>query len=498
MGEAKDVSVRIDELVDQALKGRGLGDAGPSAVVAEVKYADGPLTVPHGMSLDDAMKLLKRRKEFLQEEVKVDETFDVFPWDGAHAIDRVLERKFGWSLATSFETDGFFGKIKHKPTLVAIEVAPGDIRQVPWGAFNIPGIEGLLHCAVGHKDGRVCFRLVAEVQRKDEQTIKDIYEQVRQELRVNSIYRGKAIKIRFTDDDGLDIEMPEPKFMDTSKISENMVVYSDAVQEQVRTSLFTPITRVADCLANDIPVKRGVILGGPYGTGKTLAATVASKLAVDHGITFVYVSRASELAKAIDFAKQYQSPACVVFCEDIDRSMSGERSVEMDEILNILDGIDTKNSNIITVLTTNHLENINAAMLRPGRLDAVIEVLPPDAKAVERLVRLYGGATIAADVDLTEVGNELKGQIPAVIAEVVKRAKLHQLGLQKPGSKVEKLSAQALVNSARSMTNQIDLLRRQSEPKDAAPTLDKVFNDVVSNAMNGTKRRVREIHSVVC
>ncbi|MEX0632803.1 hypothetical protein M8494_14790 [Serratia ureilytica] len=45
----------------------------------------------------------------------------------------------------------------------------------------------------------------------------------------------------------------------------------------------------------------------------------------------------------------------MIFCEDIDRAVSGERSVAMDDILNILDGIDTKANNIITVLTTNQL-----------------------------------------------------------------------------------------------------------------------------------------------
>ena len=86
------------------------------------------------------------------------------------------------------------------------------------------------------------------------------------------------------------------------------------------------------------------------------------------------------------------------------------------------------------MLTTNHLENINPAMLRPGRLDSIINVLPPDAEAVSRLFHLYGGSTIAADEDLSKAADLLSGTIPAVIAEVVKRAKLVQLGLQAPGT----------------------------------------------------------------
>src|SRR3546814_19828879 len=98
----------------------------------------------------------------------------------------------------------------------------------------------------------------------------------------------------------------------------------------------------------------------------------------------------------------------------------------MDDILNLLDGIDTKNSHIITVLTTNDLQSINPAMLRTGRLDAVIDVTPPDAQAVEKLLRLYGGDAIAADTNLEETGRVQAGNIRAAIAEGVKRAKLDQ------------------------------------------------------------------------
>ncbi len=374
-----------------------LDKAAPAAHVAEVIYHGDKLVLPERMGIDAAVELLLRRKEFLEEKVQLQEMFDVFPWDGANAIDVVLTKKFGWSAATA--TPGFFGPTP--PKLISIEVDYNVTKQVPWGSFSLPGVDGLLSTSIDRKEGRVHFQLIAKVKRKDEATIRSIFEEVRAYLKDNSIYKGKAIKMRFLDNNGNILDMPEPKFMDTSAISENMVIYPEAVQTQIGINLFTPIKRVKDCIANNIPIKRGVLLGGTYGTGKTLAATVASKIAVDNGITYLYIPRADELSHAIGFAKQNQSPACVVFCEDIDRALSGERSVEMDDILNVIDGIDTKSTNVIVVLTTNDLNAINPAMLRPGRLDAVIEVLPPDAKAVERLLRLYGGAAIEASTDLS-------------------------------------------------------------------------------------------------
>ncbi len=472
-----------------------LDTAGEKAHVAEIVYHGEKMILPEGMSIKDAKELLTRREKFLEEDVQLQQQFDVFPWDGAHAIDEVLTKKFGWSAATA--TPGFFGPTP--PKLISIEIDFGVTKQVPWGSFSLPGVDGLLHTSVARKDGRVVFQLVATVKRKDEATIKKVFEETAAYLKDNSIYKGKAIKMRFLDDDGDVLSMPEPKFMDTSAISEQMVIYPQAVQSQININLFTPIKRVKDCLKNNIPIKRGVLLGGTYGTGKTLAATVASKIAVDHGITYLYIPRADELSHAIGFAKQNQSPACVVFCEDIDRALSGERSVEMDDILNVIDGIDTKSTNVIVVLTTNDLNAINPAMLRPGRLDAVIEVLPPDAQAVEKLLRLYGGKAIEDSTDLTAAGLSLAGEIPAVISEVVKRAKLTQLSMQEPGVPVTKLSQAALVASADSMSRQLKLLKdRTAEKPRETSDVAEALAAVIAKAMSGTHQKIEAIHNEVC
>ncbi len=473
--------------------GKELNEAGDVAHVAEIVYHGEKLILPNGMGMGSAIDLLKSRQKYLEQKISMRDVFDVFPWDGANAIQQVLSKKFGW--ANSVPTPGFFGDTP--PAMINVEVAPGVFREVPWGAFEIPGVSGRIQTSATQKDGRYVFVLTASILRKDEATVKDVFDGVREFLKTGSIYKGHAIKLRFLDDDGDPLEMPEPKFMDTSKIGTEMAIYSNEVQDAIRTNLFTPIQRVADCLANGISVKRGVLLGGIYGTGKTLAATVASKLAVDAGITYVYVPRADELSHAISFAQQYQSPACVIFCEDIDRAMAGERSVAMDDILNIIDGIDTKTSNVIVVLTTNDLDAINPAMLRPGRLDAVIEVLPPDAEAVQRLMRMYGGKSIEADTDLTAVGEKMKGQIPAVIAEMVKRAKLAQLTYQPAGQPVTKISEAALISAADSMAAQLRLLHARSNAEKETPRIETAMSKLINKALERSTEQIDKAHSGV-
>lgn len=481
---------------------RTLATEDKAVQVAEIIHHKGQLAIPEGMSVDQAIELLARRRDYLEEEVVVTQSFNVFPWDGANALAICLEAKFGWAAAEG--TPGFFGK--RPPQMITIEVGPGMTRKIPWGRFSLPGVDGFLQTGVERKHGRIVFTCHSVVKRNSEATVQDLYDMIGKYLNEHSIYAGQAIKIRFRDDAGQLLEMPEPTFLPTDHISREMLVYSKDVQEAIETNLFTPVERLADCKANGIPVKRGVLLGGPYGTGKTMAATVASKLAVDNGVTYLYVPHCDELADAIEFAKQYERSACVIFCEDIDRAITGERSVKMDDILNILDGIDTKGAQIITVLTTNHLEDINPAMLRPGRLDAIIDVTAPDAEAVQRLVRLYGNGTVAESEDLTEVGQILEGTIPAVIAEVVKRAKLAQLRLQPKGTMVETISAEALVISAKSMQSQVDLLAKLSNQQKVEPT----FTEVLGEALAPTVERllnekldvalvqVKEVHQQVC
>lgn len=435
-------------------------------VTAEVVRSGEKLLIPEEMSIDRAIQMLEERKAFEAQTVNISEVFDVFPWDGALAFAQVLTDMYGW--APHRPTPGFFGDTP--PQLITVQTDWNTSTQVPWGMFGLPNINGYMETGAELKDGRYQFSLEASCKRSGEAVVKQLFANLRVRLTNMSIYRGKAIKLRFRNDNGKTIGLPEPKFLRVDDIDESGLIYSKNVQDAIENNLFTPIRRVRELKDNGIPVKRGVLLGGPFGTGKTLAAKVASKIAVQAGVTFIYISRADELPDAIAFAKQYQDPACVIFCEDIDRVMSGTRDVKMDDILNIVDGIDTKSQNLIIVLTTNALENINPAMLRPGRLDAVVHVERPDAEATSRLIRYYGGDAIDPAADLTHAGVILSGQIPAVVHEVVKRSKLAQLKLNPPNEPVRMLSAQAIEEAAHSIQKQAMLLD-QNEPE-TEPTLE--------------------------
>jgi transitional endoplasmic reticulum ATPase len=435
--------------------------------VAEIRRHGECITVPDSMKLGDAVDVLQRRIKYEEEAAVIHRDFDVHPYDGAHALFQVIRRRFGF--AENITQWGFFG-----PQLPALMTVPTGFRtsvQVPWGAFRLPPqIGGTIEPSVAKNQKRLLFRVSVTVKRMHEKFVQELLQEVADYLQTDSIYRGKAVSLSFFDEDKQPYMVPEPKFMDVESVDESLLVFNHDTEAAIATNLFTPIDRLDDLVANGEPIRRSVLLAGTFGTGKTLTALVAAKKAQQAGITYIYIKRAMELAAAIRFSVPYSSPAVVVFCEDVDSATSGERDDEMNEILNTVDGIDTKELNLITLATTNYVEQITEAMRRPGRLDAIIEIPPPDAIAVQKLLRNYGAGVIPPNADLTEVGDELAGTIPAVIREVVKRAKLAQIRRQPRGTLITEISAEALLESARTIRAQRHLLG-ETEPKVTLPAI---------------------------
>lgn len=434
-----------------------------------ISHHEGPLLIPATLSLTDAVAAILQRIEALDKVIDLSETIDAFPWDGALAIRHVLKEKFGWIPPTG--------------SSISIETGVGKTEYIPWGAFVVPGIDATFRSGTNYKDGLMITQFSVKVKGKHEDVVRALFAEARAWIKDNSIFRGKAFEIKFLDDDGDMLPLPTIKFLDLSKVDESKLIYSKAVQELIDASLFTPIRRVRELAANGIPVKRGTLLYGKFGTGKTEAARVAGKLAVEQGMTYMYVPRTNELSHAITFAKRYQDPGVLIFAEDIDRPMSGERTYSTDAILNNLDGVGSKGSNTMIVLTTNDVDAIEPALLRPGRLDAVIEVTPPDAEAAGRLVRLYGGKSLAADISLVECGAALEGMIPAVIGEVMQRAKLTQLRLTPVGEPVKGISTDAIVLSGLGMRKQLELINRvQPTPEPASKLLKRLGDFIFSDS----------------
>lgn len=430
-----------------------------------------PMVNGQPMSYDEAIEWMSRKKEEDERTVAIHNVLSCSPMDGAVALQKAISRTYGWS--EGVPTPGFFGD--RPPAMIRVETSSTSSVQVPWGRIEIPGIEGYLATGL-QAEPQPAFVIGGQVKRKHARAVNELVDLTRQILKEDSIYKGKAVKVTFDyiDEDGdqcrdYDPIQDSPKFLDLGKVSDNDLIFGEKVLKDIDIGLFTPIEHTEACRRFGVPLKRGILLYGPYGTGKTMTAYVAALKAQRNGWTFVYLDQTRDLKMGLQFAAQYAP--CVIFAEDIDRAVSGDRSVEMDDILNTLDGVDTKGAEIITVLTTNHIEDINPAMLRMGRLDTVVEVSPPDAAAAQRLVKLYARGLLAEDVDLNRIGKLLDGRIPAFIREVTERAKIAAIartgGKDIRGNVLE----DDLINAATAMEPHAKLLEPRDEKVIGSPEL---------------------------
>jgi transitional endoplasmic reticulum ATPase len=428
-------------------------------------------------------------------EVEIVEHFKGFVFDGAIAFQKAMNKMFGSGEAVTTITEGFFGEYKEKPKMIKVEVGAGKSILVPWGKFRVPGIEGFIHTGCMADNEKVLFGFMAVVHQKHAQQIHELAELTQQYLKEESIYRGKSFRVKFYSEHGERFEFPKPSFIDTTHTQRNNIIFSDELAKNIEANLYTVIEKSELCRKHHIPLKRGILLAGTYGVGKTLVAYATAKVCTDNKWTFIMAESAAELKSMVELARDYQ-PA-VVFCEDIDRVVGGdERTEDMDSILNVIDGIESKDTEIMVVLTTNNVESIHPAMIRPGRLDAVITVVPPDTEAVEKLIRLYGSTMIPKGTDLKEVSRKLTGNIPAVIRECVERAKLYSFAR---GDKEPVIDGEALVHSEASMTRQLELLKHQVITKKVTPeeSVGIIFKQIIEGAQGDVKQLRARVDNVI-
>jgi transitional endoplasmic reticulum ATPase len=409
--------------------------------------------VPEGAHLPDVIKALQRQHDREEQVTQIHVTIPVSPWDGAMALKKAIEENIG----VVIQQECICGRPGCGVHQMEVEVELGKTIQVPWGRFELPGMEqAVIATDTKEEGGRVIFSCDVTCKRRYEARVRRLLDKTRELAMKESLHRGKAFSIAFHDEDGEGIEMPKPKFFEF--VNEQPIFTAD-LTAAIERNVFVPINHAEDLLEMGESLKRGVLFAGNYGTGKTLLASHIARIATAAGWTFIYVKDSEELPEALRYAQQYQP--VVVFAEDVDRIAGPERTEDVNELLNQLDGIDSKTAKIMTVLTSNHPDQINAAMRRPGRIDLVLEVLPPDAETVVRMIKHFANGNLDAKADLTDVSEVLAGETPARIRETIGRAKLE--ALRRTGNPKAKVNGSDLAAVAREVKSEANLFQKSHE-----------------------------------
>lgn len=173
------------------------------------------------------------------------------------------------------------------------------------------------------------------------------------------------------------------------------IVLDPAVKREIRGNTVGFLDKNDVWSKHGIPIKRGILLAGEPGTGKTMVckAIMAEAEEVTCITTNAYRLETDEYISELYELAQDLSP-CIVFIEDIDligqnREEFGYRSgPALLSLLAVLDGVEEKHG-IVTVATTNNLETLDKAIRhRPSRFDRVIKLPSPSLEERRELISL--------------------------------------------------------------------------------------------------------------
>ena len=232
-----------------------------------------------------------------------------------------------------------------------------------------------------------------------------------------------------------------------SNIKVSRVTYDDIgglgnIIDKVRELVELPLKHPEIFRRLGIEPPKGILLYGPPGVGKTL---LAKAVATESGANFISVRGPEILSKWVGeseraireiFRKARIYAPTVILFDEIDSIVPSRGAVDegtrvteriVSQLLTELDGIEKLN-NVVVIGATNRPDLIDPALLRPGRLDKIIYVPPPDMRSRVEILKVHTRKMpLAEDVDLEYLARVTEGYTGADLAALAREAALYAL-----------------------------------------------------------------------
>ncbi|WP_432901030.1 AAA family ATPase [Micromonospora matsumotoense] len=239
------------------------------------------------------------------------------------------------------------------------------------------------------------------------------------------------------------LEVVRPTTMASSTLELATVTLDDVgglgeVKQTLTESVLWPLTYPDTFARLGVQPPRGVLLYGPPGCGKTYLVTAlagtgrANVLSVKGAELLSKWVGESERAVRELFRRAREAAPTLVFLDEMDAlapvrgqaTDGGTTDRVVAALLTELDGVEALR-NVVVVGATNRPDLVDPALLRPGRLERLVYVPPPDGPARAEILRAASRAVpLAEDVDLAALGGELAGFSAADCAALVREAAL--------------------------------------------------------------------------
>lgn len=226
--------------------------------------------------------------------------------------------------------------------------------------------------------------------------------------------------------------------LDLASVTLDDVGGLEEVKQTLTESVLWPLTYPDTFARLGVQPPRGVLLYGPPGCGKTYLVTAlagsgrANVLSVKGAELLSKWVGESERAVRELFRRAREAAPTLIFLDEVDAlapvrgqaTDGGTTDRVVAALLTELDGIETLR-NVVVVGATNRPDLVDPALLRPGRLERLVYVPPPDGPARAEILRAASRQVpLAPDVDLSALGDELTGFSAADCAALVREAAL--------------------------------------------------------------------------
>lgn len=228
-------------------------------------------------------------------------------------------------------------------------------------------------------------------------------------------------------------------YVEVARVKWNDVGGLYEAKRTLHDNLITSIREPEKFSKMGIKPPRGALLYGPPGTGKTL---LAKALATESNANIIVVRGPEVLSKWVGesekaireiFRKAKASSPCIVVFDELDSlarprgqdDISGNERV-LSQMLTEMD--DSGSAGVVAVGITNRPDLIDTSLLRPGRLDLIIYVGPPDEKARQEILRIITQPMpLTDDINLESIAQSTKSFSGADIVSLCREAAVNAM-----------------------------------------------------------------------
>lgn len=224
--------------------------------------------------------------------------------------------------------------------------------------------------------------------------------------------------------------------LETPKVYWKDIGGQKEVKQRLKETVEWPLSHPEAFHRLGIRAPKGILLYGPPGCSKTL---IAKAMATEAGLNFLavkgpeifnkYVGESERAIREI-FRKARAAAPSIIFFDEIDALSAARGHGEaggdrvLTSLLNEIDGIEAL-KDVIILAATNIPDQIDSALMRPGRLDRLLYVSPPDGEARKQIFEIqFGKMSIAKDVDIERLTQLTKGCSGAEVVGLCQEAGL--------------------------------------------------------------------------